>query len=168
MREVLGDGTYGPELVEGALPADLSGPTTRADGIQGPVELPAPKVPLRYLRGGGEDDSAYTGVARITLRFLYNASLYEGAAQTRRRNHGEPSACTPPRQRRGTLLIRARVESHRSSSTLGGLELRLFTRATAARSRLPLEPIPRGANRASSPIGSRIDRSCRTAPPRCP
>ena len=61
MREVIGDGTYGPELVEGALPADLSGPTTRADGIQGLVELPAPKVPLQ---GSSEADDLYAQVAR--------------------------------------------------------------------------------------------------------
>ena len=61
MREVIGDGTYGPELVEGALPADLSGPTTKADGIQGLVELPAPKVPLQ---GSSEADDLYEAVLR--------------------------------------------------------------------------------------------------------
>ena len=61
MREVIGDGTYGPELVEGALPADLSGPTTKADGIQGLVDLPAPKVPLT---GASEADDLYAQVAR--------------------------------------------------------------------------------------------------------
>ena len=61
MREVLGDGAYGPELVEGALPADLSGPTTKADGIQGLVDLPAPKVPLS---GTSAADDLYAAVAR--------------------------------------------------------------------------------------------------------
>ena len=65
MREVLGDGTYGPELVEGALPADLSGPTTKADGIQGLVELPAPKVPLQ---GASEADDLYEAVARNKIK----------------------------------------------------------------------------------------------------
>ena len=60
-REVIGDGTYGPELVEGALPADLSGPTTKADGIQGLVDLPAPKVPLT---GASEADDLYAQVAK--------------------------------------------------------------------------------------------------------
>ena len=61
MREAFADGTYGPELVEGALPSDLSGPTTRADGIQGLVDLPAPKVPLS---GSSAADDLYAAVAR--------------------------------------------------------------------------------------------------------
>ena len=61
MRQVNDDGTYGPELVEGVLPSDLSGPTTRADGIEGLVALPAPKVPLT---GASEADDLYAQVAR--------------------------------------------------------------------------------------------------------
>jgi hypothetical protein len=61
MREAFADGTYGPELVEGALPSDLSGPTTKADGIQGLVDLPAPKVPLS---GASAADDLYAAVAR--------------------------------------------------------------------------------------------------------
>ena len=61
MRQVNDDGTYGPELVEGSLPSDLSGPTTRADGIEGLVDLPPPKVPLQ---GSSEADDLYEAVLR--------------------------------------------------------------------------------------------------------
>ena len=65
MREAFADGTYGPELVEGALPADLAGPTTKADGIQGLVDLPAPKVPLQ---GPSAADDLYEAVARNKVK----------------------------------------------------------------------------------------------------
>ena len=60
-REVLPDGSYGPDLVTGALPSELAGPTTKADNIQGLVDLPSPKVPLS---GASAADDLYAAVAR--------------------------------------------------------------------------------------------------------
>ena len=53
MREVLGDGAYGPELVEGALPADLSGPDDESGRHPGPRRVAgAEGAAVRYFGRG--------------------------------------------------------------------------------------------------------------------